>query len=232
MNEICIGNIVQVKESYLDEISGQDFRGWKGRVRLIYDPTPEDPEPTLLVEWTAETIRQMPDAFIQDSYESEAAWTIYYLPASRVTTLAEPHPEIEAEWQKEAVCERIFWPLLGREGRIITDVFKNISRSTNEFPLHYWHNFLQSHLVFPIKGIYDDPEEDGDEENPLKSGDQVRVTGLSGWGYPLGILCECESVKDSRSYVVPLQDIEGQSAAVSKNDRYLEAYRIWLVCRN
>ena len=124
MNKICIGTIVQVKETFIDETTGQNIAGWKGRVRLIFDPTAEQPDAILFMEWTAETIRQMPDSFILRSYESEAAWTVYYLPSSEVVPLAESHSEIESEWTKEAVCRRIFWPLFGREGRIMENVKK------------------------------------------------------------------------------------------------------------
>lgn len=228
MGEICIGNIIQVTDEFIDDTTEIDIHGWKGCIRLIFDPTEDQPEQTFLVEWTADTILQIPDDFFRISFDNEVAWSTYYLPASAVNILGELHSEIEVEWAKNEVGKRLFWPFFGREGRMISKVFENPDNLKQRFPFDYWIDFFTENLTFPIKGkiSYEYEEEDG----ALRYQDPVMIGGLSGWDNSLGVLCEV--VHDDMNFIIPLQDIKGFGGPVSKNNRLIEAYEIWLACRS
>ncbi|MHC1771040.1 MAG: hypothetical protein AB9907_04760 [Flexilinea sp.] len=228
MEEICIGNIIQVQGEFIDETTEIDIQGWKGCVRLIFDPTEEQSEQTFLVEWTAATISQIPDDFFRISFDNEVSWSTYYLPVSAVKVLDELHSEIEVEWAKNEVGKRLFWPFFGREGRTISKVFEHSDNSLQRFPFDYWVDFFNGNLTFPIKGkiSYEYEEEDGS----LRYEDIVMIRSLSGWDNPLGVLCEV--AHNDMNFIVPLQDVKGFGGPVSKNNRYIEAYEIWLACRS
>lgn len=228
MNEISVGSIVQVKNELVDEGTGIDLNGWKAFVRQIFDPDENQPFQIVLIEWTAETILQIPDQYFQKVLNNEESWSTYALPSSCVTVIQESHSAIDLEWAKETVSNRIFWPLLGRDGKTIQQVFDQQELNREQYPAEYWIQYLNQNIKYPVKCKVDYEYED--EDGILKLGDIVMLQKLSGWDVNLGLWCEVTF--QNRNYILPLQDITGFGGPISKNNRLIEAYYTWIAYRS
>lgn len=223
MEPLCIGNIVQVKTEFIDELSECDLKGAKGIVRLIFDPETEDDDTTVLLEWTAETLCTLPDGYFLQSFEQEVSWTNYYIPLEALEKIDEKADELAMQWQKQDVFTRLFLSNLGREGRLIAKAFETPVDPAKVSPMQNWFSFLEN-MTWPNKGRVCYPYEEGD--GPLVENDKLLVCGLNGIDLNLGIMVDVE-FKD-KSMIIPLQDI--MSADLSKNGRYLDAYGLWMAC--
>jgi len=165
---------------------------------------------------------------LQDVFNHEESWSTYFLPASDVTVIQESHSAIDLEWAKETISKRLFWPLVGRDGRIIQQVFDCKDSNQALYPVAFWMQFLNENIKFPVKCKVDYEYEDTD--GILKLGNIVMLQKLSGWDVNLGLWCEVTF--QDRNYILPLQDITGFGGSISRNNRLIEAYSTWIACRS
>lgn len=224
METFGIGRIAQVKNSLIDEDSGIDMKGAKGIIRMIYDPEEDGEEPTIQLEWTAETLAMLPDDYFLKSFGQEVSWTNYYLPQSELELTEESADELAMAWQKQAIFTRLFLSDLGREGRLIAKIFENPVDPARKSPDGCWFDFFSANVTWPLKGRICYPYEEDD--GILKENDRIQVMGLNGMDVGLGIWAD--ATFKEKALIIPLGDIA--SADYSKNGRYLDAYGLWLAC--
>ncbi len=225
---ITVGGHFRVTSSCVDEHTGFDLKGLGGIVRQIYDPEENQPDPILLVEWTADSLRKMPDRFIRNRFEREVNWTTEYLSAKYITPTLGNSSEIETEWEKNTIGEKLLWDEFGAAAHRIRSVFNDSNANEMHIsPYQLWEQYLQKNLRLPLKMsvIYDYEENDG----PIRVDNHVLMKALAGWSHPLGIFAEIQH--QDRTMILPLQDLE-PTAANRENSAFLvDAYQIWLLCR-
>jgi hypothetical protein len=72
-----VGSSIRVKEGIKDPDSDMALSGWQGRILEIEKD--ESGHPQLLVAWDSQTLRSMPQSYLEQSELEGMAWQQFYL---------------------------------------------------------------------------------------------------------------------------------------------------------
>lgn len=224
---LSVGNTAYVAASRFDEASGVDLKGWSGIIRQVFEEedTPDSQELYGLIEWDYSEITDDQLQHIHKLYHLEMDWSTSVLPLAWLRRSERPFSSVRNEWAKNKIGHDYFWKDFPDHSELIRSVFSQNRSEQSESPYVVWEQTLLRELSFPIRADVSYPYEI--DEGDLQLNDTVRITGLAGWDYPTGIFVEVEERK--RSYILPLQDLEGTGS--EKQNSWIEAYQIWLECR-
>lgn len=224
---LSVGNTACVARSHFDEAGGIDLKGWYGIIRQIFteEDAPNPREFYGLIEWDYSEITDDQLQHIHKLYHLEKDWSTSVLPLAWLRRSEKPFSSVSNEWAKNRIGHDFFWKDFPEHSDLIRSIFPQNKSEQSESPYSIWEQTLLRELSFPIRAAVSYPYEI--DEGDLQLNDTLRITGLAGWDHPLGIFVEVE--KRKRSWILPLQDLEG--AGSKKQNSWIEAYQIWLECR-
>ena len=223
MGSVRIGKVAKINQKVVEPSSGTDLFGMKGVVRVFYDADPEDPndQDMALIEWTPETLDQLPPKHFYSALENEENWGSAAVPLALLEETEDTFDEFEMAWKRQEKFTRFIMGRLGREGRMIAKVFEKPADPTKVTPDNCWYEAIAPFLTRPQRVTACYPYEEGD--GPIKEGDRLTLTALNGIDPSLGILAEVE--REGVPLIVPLQDLLGEDN--SKTGRTINAYGLW-----
>ncbi len=215
------GDSVAVKPGVRDFDFDVAIGGWQGRIEKI---EPGKEEEMLLVHWDSVTLRQMPDAMIEECIERGLSWTTYYIETGNVEPARPRDREEDVDQVARELEKKHAWAWIGPEGRAIREVLTGIDPDDVVAAFDAWHRHLEEHLDFPFEAEVDELQERG----PLRGGDQVTVVGISGLDYAYGVIVH---LRHSRQwYDFPLCDLAVLDTS-SPNHDLVQEYRVWFANR-
>jgi hypothetical protein len=214
-----VGDSIVVKQGVLDPDFGTDLSGWQGRISEI------DRQNNLVsIDWDSVTLKNIPDAVIDECEEDNLNWARMYLEPTEVE-LTQPQ---DTEEDVAAIIEQIEsqhrWSYLGEEGKGIQAVLAEVDPDDEMAALVAWEEHLQKVLSFPFEAVVDEFQERG----PLRAGDKVTVQSIVHVEGLYGILVKLKSKR--RRYDFPLCDLEATEPN-SSNYRFLREYVVWFANR-
>jgi hypothetical protein len=209
------GDFIKIKDGILDvEESKYDLGGWQGHITAV---TKEDGEVLYDVHWDSETMKRMPQGFIQKNVSEELSLSEYSIEEG--DAVASKRTETLKESQAFA-DEFEDYNMLNdgsNEGTIIMQVL-DTTKEEDDY-IDNWLLYLNENVTFPLVCQV---------LNTLKGGPKVNtevvVTGLFEEIQELyGIMAILQN-----GYQIPLSFLEVAEKATD-NWIYLEAYGVWFL---
>ena len=220
--DLKVGDCIVVKPGVKDPDYGIDIGGSQGRITEI--KFHQDGDITILFQWDSLTLKRMPANIIRQSEEDGLDWTLMGLSPEDVTR-GEPR---DTQADVDAAIEMLFtehrWDYLGKQGRRIYQVLRNIDEDDDMEAFETWQMYLEAHLKLPLEAVVSENQERG----PLQAGDPVKVIGFEGVEDLYGVLVNIKA--RGRLYVFPLCDLE----AVNENTAdytLVDDYAVWFANR-
>ncbi len=171
-----LDDTVKVKEGILEpDTEAFSIGGWQGRIIAIRES--ENESTVIDIEWDSATLRNMPTHFIEECEEEGFDWASMGLyPEDVEATVArdsEDMVEAVREELEDTYLSRYSW--LGEQGKRIHAVLHGIDPQNDCAATKRWGAHLQRHLSFPFEADVEEWQERG----PLRTGDRVKVKGIS-----------------------------------------------------
>ncbi|MBN2046505.1 MAG: hypothetical protein JW750_01580 [Anaerolineaceae bacterium] len=216
-----VGDTVRLLDGTSDPETGIDMSGWQGNVIAATELVDENDPPAIYIEWDAQTLSNMPDAYIEHSLKHESDWsgTAVYMedaePAEARSSL------VETESARTRIQRRFLWNRLGEAGESILKVIDPDHNPQGKDNLTRWDEHLHRHLTFPFKAQVTAPQ----EQEGVDVEDYVQVLDFNGEDAAFGVLMLIE--KDGTQYSLPLVDLEVEDMS-SDNFTLVDEYCIWL----
>ncbi|MBI4630719.1 MAG: hypothetical protein HY740_03205 [Chloroflexi bacterium] len=199
-----------------------NLSGWQGWITEIYPP--DDSEPTVLVQWDAATLKDMPLWWIQDAVcdgDSFVEFNIY----EREIEKAQPRgTQREAEKLGERLNKIYRFLDLGEEGERITAVLETTTKFTEEGFFDAWHQHLRANLQIPFEATVEEPQERGQ----IRAGHKIVITGIQSVEDLYGILIKGRWKNEN--VVFPLCDLKATDKK-SPNYHLTSDYAVWFANR-
>ena len=220
--DLKVGDCIVVKPGVKDPDYGMDIGGWQGRVTEI--KFYRSGQVTIMFQWDSLSLKRMPTATIQQSEEDGLDWTLMGL-YPELLARAEPRDtQADVDAVIEALSTEHSWDYLGKQGRRIHQVLKNINEDDDMEAFAAWQMYLEAHLRLPLEAVVSEFQDRG----PLQAGDRVKVIGFEGVEDLYGVLVNIKA--RGRLYVFPLCDLE----AVNQNTAdytLVDDYAVWFANR-
>lgn len=217
-----VGDSVVVKEATKDPDLGTEIGGWQGRVmRLEADRKHVQ---LVHIQWDGITLRAMSGSVIAECERRDLDWGQMVLALDDVgPAVIRDTPGDVARAVKE-LSSRYAWLGLGEEGEFIQQVLMGIDPNDLLKVMRAWSKYLSQHLKLPFEAEVSELQEHG----PLRAGDRVVVTDISGLDDLYGVIVKLR-VGRSRNDI-PLCDLE-VSDKRSPNHDLVHAYAVWFANR-
>ena len=170
-----IGNSVVVIKGVLDPDSEEFLlEGWQGRILEIDEET--NPKHSMVtIEWDTETLRQMPNKYIEESEIEGLDWKKMVLYTSDIEGIKERDTKMDVKQCQEKLAEQFQWASFGAEGKRILKILEGVDMSSEMKCLERWCNYIEKNVQFPIKAEVDESEDDW----IIKEEDKVTVRNLN-----------------------------------------------------
>lgn len=170
-----IGNSVVVKKGVLDPDSEKFLlEGWQGRILEIDKET--NPEHSLVtIEWDSETLRQMPNKYIEESEMEGLDWKNTVLYMSDIEGIKERDTKTDVKQCQEKLYKQFQWASFGVEGKRILKILEGVDMNSEMKCLERWCNYIEKNVQFPIKAEVDESEDNW----IIKEEDKVTVRNLN-----------------------------------------------------
>ena len=203
------GDSVRVKPGTDDPDLDLDIGGWQGRITDIR----QGDEGILLidVQWDSITLKNMPDAAIEQCEKMGLDWSMMALAADDVEPAAARDDRADVERVAGELIARHAWDHLGEQGKRIAAAL-----ALEEG----WASYLQEHLTFPFEAEVEEPISRG----PIRYGDRLRVTGISMEDDMYGVIADVRLGR--RKYAFPLANLQALDRQ-SPNHQIIHDYRVW-----
>ncbi len=218
--KLNIGDSVKVKQGIKEpDLKEFEISGWQGRVTEIDDNSSND-EILITIEWDSLTLEQLPSKFIELSEIDELDWSSMVLYQSNLNKTESRDKIRDVEKIQEKVSDKYYWASFGEEGKRISKVLGDINRHNELKCFELWDKYLEERLVFPIKAIVDESEDNW----IIKSEDVLTIKSLSNFVDMYGIITKVRF--DGKILEYPLCDLEIPDKE-SKAYQLINDYRIW-----
>ncbi len=74
-----VGDFVKIKQGIMDADENKyDLSGWQGHIIDIQPKDSPDDETIYEIHWDSQTLRDIPDEYIQTAFDEELSWSTYY----------------------------------------------------------------------------------------------------------------------------------------------------------
>lgn len=220
-SQFKVGDSVVVEPGIQDPDFGVDIGGWQGRVTNV-DLFAGNV--LLSIEWDSQTLNNMPDEIIERCEEEGLSWTVMNL-ADYEVELAQPRDSTQdAARASEKIGGQHSWDWLGEEGRRIQKVLVGTNPDDIMAMLHAWEKHLANNLKFPFEAEVVEFQERG----PLRTGDRVKVTGISLVDDHYGLIVHVRI--GGQTFDFPLCDLEAIDKH-SSNYELVQDYATWFANR-
>jgi hypothetical protein len=216
-----VGDSVVVKPGIQDPDFGVDIGGWQGRVTNV-DLFAGNV--LLSIEWDSQTLGNMPDEIIEQCEEEGLSWNVMNLADYEVEPARPRDSEQDAARAGEKIGGQHSWAWLGEEGRRIQKVLAGTNPDDIMAMLHAWEKHLADNLKFPFEAEVAEFQERG----PLRTGDRVKVTGISLVDDLYGIVVHVRI--GGQTFNFPLCDLEAIDKGSSNYEVALD-YATWFANR-
>jgi hypothetical protein len=211
----AIGDAVVVNPGVKAPDTGDDIGGWQGRISVIQAGEP----PILTIHWDSMTLKSLPEAFIEYSVEEGLSWTEMNLEPQEVTHIHARDTLEEVAATIAAIEPSYCWRWIGGEqGKRIQQIASQ-AQGTGPLALSKaWHTYLEEHLQAPFTARA------GARHGPVRSGDTVKVLGVSFWDESYGTLV---AVKHPEGvYEWPLRELDPVGAEEATQE-LVDDYQVW-----
>jgi hypothetical protein len=214
-----MGDMVRVKDGFIDEETDHDMSGWQGRIKEFYPDAG-----TALIEFDSLTIKAMPPTYIRRCEEEGYSWNEY---GFELEWLEAARPRDSQHDVAAMINDRsgeFRYAHLGEEGRAMDDILGDVDPDDEVEAFQVWAEHLSNHLTFPFAAAVSEFQERG----PLQAGDQVKVHGIETVDDFYGVIVQ---VRRSRkvSYF-PLCDLKVLDPS-SPNHDLVQLYAVWFANR-
>jgi len=222
VTDLKVGDCIVVKPGVKDPDYGLDIGSWQGRVTEIESYQPG--KVTVMFQWDSLSLKSMPASMIHRSEEEGLDWTTMGLYPEEVER-AEPR---DTQADVDAIIEELSaehaWDYLGKQGRRIQQVLKDIDEDDDWEAFEAWQAYMEAHLKLPFDAVVSEYQERG----PLQAGDRVKVTGIEGVDDPYGVLVNITVGRNA--YVFPLCDLKAANQGAA-NFTLTDDYAVWFANR-
>lgn len=214
-----IGGSVRVKESFIDDETGQDMSGWQGRIQEVFPK-----EETVMVAFDSVTLQAMPTSYIRQCEEEGYGWDEYGYEMAWLEA-AEPRDTLsKVRGAVNARAGEVRYAHLGEEGRAIEKILQDVDPDDEIDAYYAWEEYLLEHLTFPFAAEVSEVQERG----PLQAGDQVKVHGIEMTDDHYGVIVK---LRRSRNvYHFPLCDLKVLGPP-SADQELVQLYAVWFANR-
>ncbi len=219
--KLQVGDSVIVKPGVMDTDFDVEIGGQQGRITEI---APQGNQEMVMLAWDSVTLRDMPDAVIEQSEQQGLDWARYIIEASNVELTTPRDTEADVAQAVQALSRKFAWVWLGEEGKRINRILKGIDPKDEMALFRAWETYLKEHLSFPFEAEIFEPQRRG----PLGAGDRVKVLGISLVADLYGIIVEVR--RGRRKYELPLCDLEVVDED-SPNYQPVSDYSLWFANR-
>jgi hypothetical protein len=200
-----------------------DISGWQGRIFDLSGAN-QPSQPVIGIAWDSHSLRAMPIQYIEESERNNLNWTVIYLGLDDIEPAPPRDSEQDVVQTRDKIEARVGWLGIGPEGERIQAIVNAAESPRDGDVLLAWNEYLGQNLKFPFMAEVDEFQERG----PLRSGDQVKVLGITMVDHHFGIIVSCR--KGRRRIDFPLADL----AAIienSPNTDAIQEYRVWFANR-
>ncbi len=214
-----IGDVVKVRQGFEDPETGVDMSGWYGRV------TQRFPEAgTAMIAFDSQTLRQMPDHYIETCVADECSWQAYGYELTDLIKAVPRDTPAEVETAVEELEMKYIYSYLGEEGLEIRQILRSVDPDDEMDHLVAWTDYLEENLPFPFAAVVDEWQDRG----PVPSGSRVRVHAIEDADEHYGIIVKVRYGR--KQYHFPLCEL---AAADEKSPGYhlIDLYRTWFANR-
>jgi hypothetical protein len=211
----AIGDAVVVNPGVKAPDSGEDIGGWQGRISAIQVGEP----PILTIQWDSVTLKSLPAAFIEDSVEEGLSWTEMNLEPQEVSHTHTRDTVEEVAAAIAAIEPGYSWRWIGgKQGKRIQQIVNQAQGAGTLAESKAWHTYLEQHLKVPFTATA------GARHGPVRSGDTVKVLGVSFWDESYGTLV---AVKHPEGvYELPLRELDPVGAEEATQE-LADDYQLW-----
>jgi hypothetical protein len=214
-----VGSSIRVKEGIKDPDSDLALSGWQGRILEIEKD--ESGHPQLLVAWDSQTLRSMPQSYLEQSELEGMDWQQFYLEIDDVEFAPIRDTRKDVNDAVAEITSWIGWYSFGEDGKRIQKVLSGAKSEWEAFEA--WERYLEENLRFPFEAEVSEYQEKG----RLRQGDRLKVVSITVVDDFYGIIVECR--RDSRKVDFPLCDLTVKSN--SKNMQLVSDYAVWFANR-
>lgn len=211
----AIGDAVVVKAGVKAPDTGDEIGGWQGRISAIQAGDP----PILTIHWDSVTLKSLPVAFIEASVEEGLSWTEMNLEPQEVSHTTPRDTVEEVAATIAAIEPRYSWRWVGGEqGKRIQQIVDQAQGAGVLAESKAWHTYLEEHLKGPFTATA------GARHGPVRSGETVKVLGVSFWDESYGTLV---AVKHPEGvYELPLRELD-LVGAEEATQQVVDDYQLW-----
>ena len=214
-----VGDSVRVKEGVHDPDSNMDLSGWHGRILEIEEDGSD--QPLLLVAWDSQTLKQMPQSYLEQSEVEGMDWQQFYLGVDDVEPAPSRDTQRDVAEMVEEIASRTGWLSLGAEGKRIQQVLSGAKNEGEAFEA--WEQYLEENLRFPFEAEVSEYQEKG----RLRQGDRMTVVKISGLDDLYGVIVAGRW--GSQKIEFPLCDLTVIGKGVNK--QIVSDYAVWFANR-
>lgn len=222
--ELEIGNSVVVKKGVLDPDSEKFLlEGWQGRILEIDKES--NPEHSLVtIESDTETLRQMPNEYIEESETEGLEWRSIVLYISDIEGVKERDAKTDVKQFQEKLSKQFQWASFGVEGKRILKILEGVEMNSEMKCLERWCNYIEKNIRFPIKAEVDESEDNW----IIKEEDKVTVRNLNHIVDRYGIIAGINKGRERYDYpLCSLKVLDEKEVAY----QLIEDYKTWFANR-
>jgi hypothetical protein len=214
-----IGDSVKVRQGFKDPDTQIDMGGWYGRVTQLF---PE--EDTAMIAFDSQTLRQMPDHYIETCVADDCSWQAYGYDLADLIKVEPRDTPAEVKAVVDALEAKYIYSYLGEEGLEIRQILRSVDPDDELDHLVAWTDYLEENLRFPFEAVVDEWQERG----PLRSGARVRVHAIEDADEHYGIIVKLRHGR--KQYHFALCEL---AAADEQAPEYhlIDLYRTWFANR-
>lgn len=216
-----VGDSVIVKPGVMDVDLDVEIGGWQGRTTEI---APQGNQEMVVGAWDSVTLRDMPDAMIEQSEEQGLNWAAYGIEVSNIELTTPRDTEADVIQTVQALSREFAWTWLGEEGKRINRILKGINPKDEMALFRAWETYLSEHLDFPFEAEISEYQRRG----PLQMEDRVNVLEISLVANLYGVIVAVRHGR--RKYDLPLCDLEVMDED-SPNRQPVSDYSLWFANR-
>jgi len=216
---VKVGSSIRVKEGIKDPDSDMALSGWQGRILEIEKD--ESGHPQLLVAWDSQTLRSMPQSYLEQSELEGMDWQQFYLEIDDVEFAPSRDTQKDVNDAVGEITSQIGWCSFGEEGKRIQKVLSDAKSELEEFEA--WVRYLGENLRFPFEAEVSEYQ----EKRRLRQGDRLKVVGITAVDDHYGIIVACR--QGSRKVDFPLCDLAVKGN--SENMQMVSDYAVWFANR-
>lgn len=214
-----VSDSVRVKEGVNDPDSNMDLSGWQGRILEIDEN--ESGQSLILVAWDSDTLKQMPQSYLEHSEIEGMDWQQFYLEVGDVEHAQSRDTQRDIDEMVDEIASRIGWLSLGEEGKRIQKILAGIADEGEAFEV--WEKYLEENLRFPFEAEVSEYQERG----RMRQGDKITVVKISGVDDLYGVIISGKW--GSQKIEFPLCDLTVMGKSVNK--QVVSDYAVWFANR-